>query len=30
VKPNDDPSQWEQDSGLGKVEPSRYLKLRRY
>ncbi|MGA8085513.1 MAG: ferritin-like domain-containing protein, partial [Candidatus Nitrosopolaris sp.] len=23
-----DPSQWEQDSGLGKLQPSRYLKLR--
>jgi bacterioferritin len=30
TKPNDDPSQWEQDSGLGKLEPSRYTKLRRY
>lgn len=26
--PNDDPAQWEQDSGLGKLQPSRYLTLR--
>ncbi|MGB8938549.1 MAG: ferritin-like domain-containing protein [Candidatus Nitrosopolaris sp.] len=24
----DNPSEWEQDSGLGKLQPSRYLKLR--
>ncbi len=28
VLPNDDPAQWEQDSGLGKLQPSRYLTLR--
>ncbi len=28
VEPNDDPAQWEKDSGLGKLQPSRYLKLR--
>ncbi len=26
--PTDDPSQWEQDSGLGKLQPARYLTLR--
>jgi bacterioferritin len=26
--PIDDPAQWEQDSGLGKLQPSRYLSLR--
>ena len=26
--PIDDPAQWEQDSGLGKLQPSRYLTLR--
>ena len=28
VDPVDDPAQWEQDSGLGKLKPSRYLTLR--
>src|SRR5918997_1186945 len=28
VKPTDDPAQWEQESGLGKLQPSRYLSLR--
>ena len=28
VDPVDDPAQWEQDSGLGKLQPSRYLTLR--
>ena len=28
VTPNDDPAQWEQESGLGKLQPSRYLTLR--
>ena len=28
VTPTDDPAQWEQDSGLGKLQPSRYLTLR--
>jgi bacterioferritin len=28
VDPIDDPAQWEQDSGLGKLQPSRYLTLR--
>lgn len=28
VKPSDDPAQWEQASGLGKLQPSRYLSLR--
>ena len=27
-QPTDEPSQWEQDSGLGKLQPSRYLTLR--
>lgn len=26
--PTDDPAQWEQESGLGKLQPSRYLTLR--
>jgi bacterioferritin len=26
--PIDDPAQWEQDSGLGKLQPSRYVSLR--
>jgi bacterioferritin len=26
--PTDDPAQWEQDSGMGKLEPSRFLSLR--
>jgi bacterioferritin len=28
AQPTDEPSQWEQDSGLGKLQPSRYLTLR--
>ena len=28
TQPTDEPSQWEQDSGLGKLQPSRYLTLR--
>lgn len=28
VTPTDDPAQWEQDSNLGKLQPSRYLTLR--
>jgi bacterioferritin len=28
VDPVDDPAQWEQDSGLGKLQPSRYLILK--
>ena len=28
VTPIDDPAQWEQASGLGKLQPSRYLNLR--
>lgn len=28
VDPVDDPARWEQDSGLGKLQPSRYLTLR--
>ncbi len=28
IKPTDDPVQWEQASGLGKLQPSRYLSLR--
>jgi bacterioferritin len=28
VDPVDDPSQWEQESGLGKLQPSRYLTLK--
>ena len=28
VNPDDDPAKWEQDSGLGKLQPSRYLSLR--
>src|SRR5215475_6250253 len=27
-KPTDDPAQWEQDSGMGKLQPSRFLSLR--
>ena len=26
--PTDDPAQWEQDSGMGKLQPSRFLTLR--
>ena len=26
--PTDDPAQWEQDSGMGKLQPSRFLSLR--
>ncbi|MGD9534546.1 MAG: ferritin-like domain-containing protein [Candidatus Nitrosocosmicus sp.] len=28
TQPTDGPAQWEQDSGLGKLQPSRYLTLR--
>jgi bacterioferritin len=28
TQPIDDPAQWEQESGLGKLQPSRYLSLR--
>jgi bacterioferritin len=28
VTPNDDPGKWEQDSELGKLQPSKYLTLR--
>ena len=28
VTPNDDPGEWEQDSGLGELHPSKYLTLK--
>ncbi len=28
VTPNDDPGEWEQDSGLGESHPSKYLTLK--
>jgi len=28
MTPNDDPGEWEQDSGLGKLHPSKYMTLK--